>query len=218
MTATSAKNSDVAVLCDFDGTICTMNTMDFLYQNFASVGMKYAVRWERGEISTADEIRATFATVDSSREEMERALSRLEIDEGFSRFLDFCRMKGYHIAIVSDGLEWYIEYILGQHGIRGLPIYANQIRFENGDFQFEFPWFHEESPMRGVSKPHIVHSYQAEGKRVAYIGDGHSDVDVIHEADLVYARGWLADYCLKHDIPAILFGVFDDLLRQWQEP
>lgn len=218
MTSTPAKKTNVAVLCDFDGTICTTNTMDYLYRNFAGAGMKYAERWERGEISTVEEIRATFATVDSSREEMERALDELEIDEGFPRFLEFCRQRGYHLAVVSDGLEWYITYILDRHGIHGLPIYANQIRFENGDFQFAFPWFHEQSPMRGVSKPRIVHSYHAQGKRIAYIGDGHSDMDVIHETELVYARGWLADYCAEHDIPAVLFDTFDYLLGKWREP
>jgi 2,3-diketo-5-methylthio-1-phosphopentane phosphatase len=218
MTPVTTKNSNVAVLCDFDGTICTINTMDYLYRDFASVGMKYAERWERGEISTVEEIRSTFATVDSSRAEMERALDKLEIDEAFPRFLDFCRQRDYYVAVVSDGLEWYIKYILSQHGIRGLPIYANQIRFENGDFHFDFPWFHEESPMRGVSKPRIVHSYQAQGKRVAYIGDGHSDMDVIHQAELVYARGWLAQYCLEHDIEAVLFESFSDLLSKWREP
>lgn len=212
------SNSHVVVLCDFDGTICTANTMDFLYHNFAACGMEFAEKWERGEISTAEELRSTFATVGASREEMERALSTLEIDEGFHRFLAHCQKRGYHVAVVSDGLEWYIEYILSQHGISGLPIYANRIHFENGDFRFEFPWFHEDTPLRGVSKPRILFSYQDQGKKVAYIGDGKSDTDAIHEADLVFARGWLAEHCTELGIEAVVFDRFDELILKWREP
>jgi 2,3-diketo-5-methylthio-1-phosphopentane phosphatase len=212
------SNSQVVVLCDFDGTICTANTMDFLYRKFAGCGMAFAEKWERGEISTAEEIRSTFATVDASREEMEQALSTLEIDEGFHHFLAYCHQRGYHVAVVSDGLEWYIEYILGQHGISDLPIYANRIHFENAGFRFEFPWFHEDTPLRGVSKPRILLSYQDQGKKVVYIGDGKSDTDAIHEADLVYARGWLAEHCTELGIEAVVFDRFDELIPKWREP
>lgn len=217
MSEQGASSSDYVVLCDFDGTICTANTMDFLYRKFAACGMKFAERWERGEISTAEEMRATFATIDASREEMERALSTLEIDEVFPHFLTFCRQRGYDVAVVSDGLEWYIEFILGRHGISDLPIYANCIHFENGDFRFDFPWFHEDTPLRGVSKPRIVTTFKRQGKNVIYIGDGISDADAIHEADLVYARGWLAEHCTELGLEAVIFDRFDELIRKWRE-
>jgi hypothetical protein len=64
-----------AILCDFDGTVCPTQMMDFLYQHFAACGMEYAERWERGEISTQEEIESTFGSVSASREEMEAGVT-----------------------------------------------------------------------------------------------------------------------------------------------
>jgi 2-hydroxy-3-keto-5-methylthiopentenyl-1-phosphate phosphatase len=212
------KDEDIAILCDFDGTISTVQTMEFLYERFAACGMEYAYRWEAGEITTSEEIRSTFATVKSSKEEMERALEEIGIDEGFHGFLDFTEQNGFHVAIVSDGLEWYIDYLLKRNGISGIPIFANRIRFEGDGFRFDFPWFHKGTPMRGVSKPNIIKQYYDRGARVVYVGDGRTDIDVIGRVDLLYAKDWLAKYCKEQNIDAIEFTTWMDLLSKWREP
>jgi 2-hydroxy-3-keto-5-methylthiopentenyl-1-phosphate phosphatase len=212
------KPASLAVLCDFDGTITPTQTMDFLYKRFAGCGLKFARQWERGEISTSEEIRATFNTVTASREEMERSLDTIEIDPGFRPFYDFARERGYQLAILSDGFEWYIEYILEKHGVMGIPIYANRIHFERGGFRFEFPWQHEDYPMQGVSKTHIAHRYRANGNKIVYIGDGRSDTEVIHAVNLIYAKGWLAQHCRERNISSIEFDSWDDLHEKWREP
>jgi 2,3-diketo-5-methylthio-1-phosphopentane phosphatase len=209
---------EIVVLSDFDGTITPTQTMDFLYQRFAGCGLKYARKWERGEISTAEEIRATFKTVTATRKEMEQALVKIKIDPGFHAFYSFAIEKGYRLAILSDGLEWYIKLILEANGVTGIPIYANRIQFKKQGFRFEFPWQHEDHPLRGVSKAHIARRYRKNGAQIVYIGDGKSDTDVIHSADLVYAKGWLALHCIEQRISAIEFSTWHDLLDKWREP
>jgi 2-hydroxy-3-keto-5-methylthiopentenyl-1-phosphate phosphatase len=208
----------IAVLCDFDGTIALSQTMDFLYQRFAGCGMDFAHRWERGEISTAEEIRSTFATVTASKEEMEAALTGLRLDPGFTRFLSIAEDRGYLTAIVSDGLEWYIRFLLSRHGITDLPIYANHIEFQQDGFSFEFPWHHPDVPLRGVSKRHIVQRFREDEWRIVYVGDGKSDTDIVLTVDRLYAKGWLATYCSENQIEAITFTDWDDLIQKWEEP
>jgi 2-hydroxy-3-keto-5-methylthiopentenyl-1-phosphate phosphatase len=208
----------LAVLSDFDGTITPTQTMDLLYSRFAGCGMKFARQWEQGEISTAEEIRATFNTVTASRKELERVLATIEIDPGFHSFYEFAQERGYQLAILSDGFEWYIKFILERHGVTGIPIYANRIHFDEGGFRFEFPWGHEDYPMRGVSKTHIAHRYRTNGNKIVYIGDGRSDTEVIHAVDLLYARGWLAQHCRELNIDSIEFNTWDDLREKWREP
>ena len=205
-----------AFLCDFDGTVCPTQMMDFLYQRFAACGMEFAERWGRGEISTQEEIVSTFATVSVSREEMEAALDTIEIDPHFPVFLEFCRNHETSFAIVSDGLEWYIDYILSRHDIHGVDIYANQIHFQHGGFHFEFPWYDDETPMRGVSKPMIVRRYQDRGAKVVYAGDGMSDFEVIGVADHIFARRKLARYAREQGVDFTEFNDFGDLLDEWQ--
>ncbi|HEY43175.1 MAG TPA: MtnX-like HAD-IB family phosphatase [Anaerolineae bacterium] len=213
---TRDRRGNFAFLCDFDGTICPTQMMDFLYQRFAACGMEFADRWQRGEISTQEEIVSTFATVRASREEMEAALDTIEIDPHFPVFLEFCRSRDYSFAIVSDGLEWYIDYILTRHDIRGVDIYANQIHFGVGGFRFDFPWYDDETPMRGVCKPRIVRRYQERGRKVVYAGDGMSDFDVIGVADHIFARRKLASFARAQGVEFTDFDDCRDLLEKWR--
>jgi 2-hydroxy-3-keto-5-methylthiopentenyl-1-phosphate phosphatase len=212
------NRNSIAVLCDFDGTIALTQTLDFLYQHFAGCGMEFAHRWERGEISTPEEIRSTFATVTASKEEMEAALAGIRLDPGFRRFLSIVDDRGYLMAIVSDGLEWYIRFLLSRHGIMDLPIYANHIEFQPDGFSFAFPWQHPDVPLRGVSKRHIVQRFRGHARHIVYIGDGKSDTDILHAVDRLYAKGWLAAYCFENQIEAITFTNWDDLIQKWEEP
>ncbi|HEY46026.1 MAG: hypothetical protein AMJ88_09795 [Anaerolineae bacterium SM23_ 63] len=213
---TGDKGGNFAFLCDFDGTVCPTQMMDFLYQRFAACGMEFAERWGRGEISTQEEIVSTFSTVSAGKEEMEAALDTIEIDPHFPAFLQFCRDHETSFAIVSDGLEWYIDYILARHDIYGVDIYANQIHFEEGGFRFEFPWYDDETPMRGVCKPMIVRRYQERGRGVVYAGDGMSDFEVIGVADLIFARRKLARYAREQGIDFTEFNDCHDLLEKWR--
>lgn len=206
----------VAILCDFDGTICHEVVIDSLYAGFAACGLEFSRKWERGEITTPDEITSSFATVTASREELEAALGDFTIDPGIHELLAFCRQRGYEFAVVSDGLDWYIRYILELHGVRDVSIYANQIEFTPQGFRFEFPWHHVSTPLRGVSKPMIVQRYRDQGAKVVVIGDGLTDVEAAAVADQVYAQGLLIDYCRQHGIPAVEVANLVDVVRKWQ--
>lgn len=212
------NHSDVVILCDFDGTISTTETLGFLFSEFAESRFEYARQWARGEIDMRDEIRLTFKTVKATKKEMEAALNDVEIDPGFPEFLEFGRKKGYTFAIISDGLEWYIKYLLQQYGINDIPIYANWIYFNPGGFHFEFPWFDEETHRRGVCKPKIARAYRKRSKTLVFVGDGRSDIDIIHEADIVYSRGWLAGYCFAKGIGKDEIYDWYDLREKWEEP
>ncbi len=205
------------VLCDFNGTLTPYIVIDHIYKTFAECGLEFAERWERGEISTMEEMESTFATVKASREEIERELEKVDLVPGVSEFISACLERGYSFAIVSDGLQWYIEYILRQHGITGVRIIASQIHFEPGGFRFSYPWYDPEIPLRATSKPTIVRRYQDRGAKVAFVGDGTSDFEVVGVADLIYARRKLAAYCQSKGIPAIEFTDFFDLLAKWQD-
>jgi 2,3-diketo-5-methylthio-1-phosphopentane phosphatase len=215
----ATPTSSVAVLCDFDGTITKGEVLDMLYRQFAGAECWQLVqRWLRGEISTPDEVRGCFASIKATRLEMEAALDTVQVDPSFREFVDFCLGRRYRFAVLSDGFQWYIQYILGRYGISGLTIYANQIEFLPDGMRISFPWQSPETPLRGTSKPAIIRRYQREGCRVVFIGDGPSDIEAAEVAEKVYAKGRLLDYCQKQGIPAIGFTRFADLVNLWQAP
>jgi 2,3-diketo-5-methylthio-1-phosphopentane phosphatase len=207
----------IAFLSDFDGTICPTQMMTYLYEKFADVGSKYEDLWERGKISTQQEIEMTFATVHATKEQMEASLKSVSLDPGFPKFLELCHQKEYEFAIVSDGLRWYIKFLLAKHGIFDIPIYANDISFEGSTFTFKFPWYHSSCPMRAVCKSEVIRRYKSEGAKVIYIGDGVSDYEAAGVADEIYATGKLADYCEKIGYPAKEFHNFEELYLAWRE-
>lgn len=208
--------NDYALLTDFDGTVTTINVLDSLYEHFA--GPSYRIhmeRWNRGEISTMEEIEKVFSTVRASRQGMETFLRTVNIDPGFKPLLGYCREKTYPFAIVSDGLRWYIDYVLNNHGIERTNVYAGDIFFEEEDFRFEYPWFDPAYPLRSTAKPVIVKEYQRRGHRVIFVGDGLSDVEAAEIADVVYAKDVLLEITRERGIEARefedLFDVYQDL-------
>jgi 2-hydroxy-3-keto-5-methylthiopentenyl-1-phosphate phosphatase len=204
------------VLCDFDGTITPELTLGVVYIKYAAPVYQDATqRWRRNEIGTQEEFEICFGAMKATRAELESALDTVAIDPGFPAFLNTCRRQGYEFAVVSEGLTWYVDHILARHGISALTVYSNEIHFDPDGFRFSYPWHAPEFPLRGVSKPGIVRRYQAQGLRVAYVGDGQSDYEAVPAADVVYARDGLLDHCRAQSIPAVGFVDMADLLTQW---
>ena len=208
------KNSKIAVLSDFDGTITTNNVLNSLYGKFAPPSYRETLeRWNRGEISTMEEIETVFATISASRVEMESFLDSVELDPGFPSLLNYCLEAGIKFVIVSDGLVWYIEYIMRHQEIQEVEeVYACEIHFDQGGYRFSYPWFDPSTPMRSVSKSTIVRDYQSWGYKVVFIGDGVSDFEAAQVADIVYARDVLLDYTKDHGIQAREFSNMGDII------
>jgi 2-hydroxy-3-keto-5-methylthiopentenyl-1-phosphate phosphatase len=168
-------------------------------------------RWALGEISQDEEYKLSFATVRASAGEMEAMLSAVPIDPSFPAFVEQCRRSGVPLAIASDGLRWYIEYILRRHGVRGVPIYACEIHFLNPGYHFEYPYFHPSTPLSGTSKRFLVQMYRQCYTPVVYIGDGNNDYTAAEVADRLYARDRLLEIARQRDVPAVEFASFDDI-------
>ena len=199
------------VLSDFDGTVS--QDLNFLiYEKFASVGLYYADLWEEGIIGTVEELLNTFATVDASQSEIKGEIKKAYFDPHFAEFVSLCMEEGLEVAIVSDGLEWSIQTLLTHHKVPDIEIFANKIYFEEDGFRFDFPWRHDRCPLSGVCKPLIIEKFQAEGKSVIYIGDGRTDHDAVHEADIVYAKDSLITYCQEENVPAIEYQNFNNFV------
>ncbi len=204
----------VTVLCDFDGTITPSDLADFIFRRFAACGLFYSRQWAQGLIDTRQEILQTFATISAGPEEIAAALAEITIDPTFPDLVDFTRQNRLELAIVSDGLDWAIEAVLKAHGVQGLPIYSNHVIFEDGRMTCEFPWYDPSTPLVGVCKPLLVRRYRQDGGQVIFIGDGRTDREAAIEADLVFARASLAQYCREQGIAALGFDNFSQICSQ----
>lgn len=209
----------VIVLSDFDGTITTTNSMDFLYETFATCGLKYVNEWNAGKLSTMEEERLSFNCIHASREEMEEGLlSHMVFDPHASELIDYCRKQGYGFVVLSEGQTWYIQHLLGSHKINVDKVYGSQVTFyQDGTVSLEYPYFDPRFPMRGTAKATIIEKYRKAGFYTIFIGDGKSDTDAVRAADKVFAKSDLLEYCQAHQIPVEGFVDFKGLLKQWSE-
>ncbi len=207
----------LAVLCDFDGTITPGDTLSILYNRFAGPDcLVLEKRWAQGEISTPAELQGCFASMRATRAELEGALDPVHIDPCFPDFFRFCQGQGYAFAVLSDGLHWYIDYILQRNGLANVTVFANEVEFAPEGMRIHSPWYHPGTPLRGTSKPAIVQKYQAEGHAVAFIGDGPTDIEAVEVADFVFAKGRLEKYCQAKGVPFKAFNNFSDVIQYWQ--
>jgi len=211
----SSPESDppkLAVLTDFDGTITPFNVLNALFDRFGSPECReLAQRWDRGEISLDQEYTLGFATISASQPQMETLLREVPIDPAFPQFITLCQQRGIPLAIASDGLRWYIEYILQEHGVHGVQIYACEIAFQDPGYSFSYPHADPAAPLRGTSKLSLVRAQQRQGYRVIFIGDGNNDADPASAADIVFARDNLLLTAQKTGMPAIGFDGFEEI-------
>jgi 2,3-diketo-5-methylthio-1-phosphopentane phosphatase len=203
------------ILSDFDGTITTINVLDSLYEKFGGPGFRnHMERWRRGEISTMEEIELIFRTVKATRQDMETFLRTVDLDPGFKSLVNYCNNQDIPFAVISDGLRWYIDYILDFHDA-GIPdVYAGDISFTSDGFRFDFPWYDPAYPLRSTAKPLIVKDYQQQGYSVIFIGDGLTDVEAAEVADVIYAKDVLLYEAGERGIQAQQFENMHDIYRE----
>lgn len=213
-TGTGKPRHQVTILCDFDGTISPVDLSNYIFTRFASCGMFYAEQWEQELIGTREEITLTFADINAGPDEIAATLKEIPIDPTFQDLITFIRKNDIDLAVVSDGLDWPIKVVLEEHGIRDLPIYSNQVTFENNRPVCKFPWYDPSTPRSGVCKPLVVRRFREHSRWIVFVGDGRSDRDAVREADLVFAKDDLESYCRDQGIDALHFDTFADVCAQ----
>jgi len=95
-----------------------------------------------------------------------------------------------------------------------LPISTPYAIIHSDWLAFALPLNNPPLPHAGVCKPLIIQKYRQDGLKVVYIGDGRSDREAAAEADLVFAKNELADYCQENGIKALRFDSFLDICTQ----
>jgi 2,3-diketo-5-methylthio-1-phosphopentane phosphatase len=210
------------LLCDFDGTIVPGDVEFEMFARFGGPDRAGDVvaRWERGELTAKERIEQGFARLHVSRAALEKFIDDFPFDPTFAPFARFCQEQRLPLAVISEGLAWYIRRILDRAGVGPLPLLANEITFADpadiSTARVSFPYFNGDcNPCRqcGCCKRYLMREQRAAGRRVAFISDGRSDRFAAREADLLFARDHLLEYCQGHGLAALPFADFDDVRR-----
>ena len=213
--ATSMQSEKLALLVDFDETAVEENVAELLLERFCQ-GEWQALRnrFREGDLSLREYQELAFRQVAASPEEMQSVVAeQAHLRSGFLDLLSFCKSNDYQLAIVSNGLDFYIQGLLRHYSLEDtLSVFAVGTRFEAGDIRYLYPYATPTCSAWGNCKCRILEEFRAVGNKIIYIGDGRSDLCPASRADFVFARSSLLEHCRAQDIPHQAFEDFNSVL------
>jgi 2-hydroxy-3-keto-5-methylthiopentenyl-1-phosphate phosphatase len=206
----------IAVQLDFDGTITEEDVSFLLLDTY--VGRKwrdYLQEYTSGKIPVGTFNKKAFSMMKADRQTMTDLVlksDRVKIRAGFQDYLKFCAQKDIKNVIVSNGLTFYIEAILGKLGINGVEVYAAQNSFHPSGMEVTYVG-PDGTEMEVGFKEAYTDLLEKRGYNVIYVGNGISDIFSARKARHVFATDELLESCRREKVPCTPFTDFYDIIR-----
>ena len=198
---------------DFDGTITKKDTLDELILKY-SVDDSWKLiekRWQTGLIGSRQCLEEEFALLRIPKAELHKSIENIEVDDGIFDLLNIIKTYSVPVAIVSDGVDLFINQILKNNGIHGITIRSNTIEYNEPYLKL----ICQNSNVNcSVGSAHCkclsIDTLREPNKKSIYIGDGMSDLCAAKHSDFIFAKGVLAK---KLTAEGRLFFEFKDLAQ-----
>ncbi len=201
------------LVIDFDGTLCVQDTVDWVAAHYAPESFAAAdAAFSSGEITLDECLLRQMAPIVASIDEIAAfMIATVELRDGVPELLAFCAEHAIEPMIVSSGFVNLMEPYLASQGV-DLPISGHRLEETPDGLQVVFRG-RAACGLCGVAcKRHEVLELGA-GRRIAYVGDGASDLCAAEAAELRFARATLADHLDREGYPFVDFDDFHDVRR-----
>ncbi len=202
------------VQCDFDGTVTEEDVSYLLLDAFAGENWRQLLKqYEEGEITVGHFNTQAFSMIkDDKGALLEYMNGRVKIRDGFQKLVAYCRRRGFRFTIVSNGLDFYIDNILGNIGMRDIEAFAARTCFtlEGLKVQYVGP---DGNYLDSDFKEAHVNSFLGQGYRIIYMGNGDSDLLPARDCHYVFATGTLLDRCKQTNLDCTPFTDFHEVIR-----
>ncbi len=206
---------------DFDGTITNRDFYRLAAQRL--LGPEKLAPWDdyrSGAITHFEAMRRIYGSIRAPESAVLGVIGDMEPDPCLAGCVRDLRAAGWNVIVASAGCGWYIDIILRQFGV-ALEVHSNPgVYMPGGPLVLEEP---RDSPFYcpqlGVDKAAIVRHHLKCGKRVAFAGDGHTDVEaglLVPEA-LRFARKDMAEDLEALGQPCRRFDIWSDVVRELLE-
>ncbi|KAF8878715.1 HAD-like domain-containing protein [Infundibulicybe gibba] len=223
------KDKKFVVLSDWDGTITTYDSNDYMTDN---LGYGKAKRREgnleilAGRVTFRDAFREMLESVNANghtfTECTEVLRQNIKLDSGFKEFYAWCKANDIPVIIVSSGMAPVIRAVLsnlvGEQDAGDIEIIANDVEV-HPDGKWDIKFRHPSSGF-GHDKSQAILPYRdlADPPVLFFFGDGVSDISAAKHADLLFVKqkpdgeNDLAAYCAREGIKHVLFEDFSKAL------
>ncbi|TFK46476.1 hypothetical protein OE88DRAFT_1687581 [Heliocybe sulcata] len=223
------QDKKFVVLSDWDGTITTYDSNDYMTDN---LGFGKEKRRDgnteilSGRITFRDAFREMLESVVKNGhtfEECKEVLKKnIKLDTGFKDFYRYCKENDIPVIIVSSGMAPLIRAVLsnliGEEDAKEIEIISNDVEVKS-DGTWEIKYRHPTSGF-GHDKSQAILPYRRlpNPPTLFFFGDGVSDMSAAKHADVLFVKikdngeNDLAAYCRREGIPHIEFTDFSRAL------
>ena len=208
-----------AILTDFDDTAAVQNVAEMLLHQFGHDSWQdVRGRFRSGELTLKEYQEITFRNIRADRSTMQEFVKKnADLRPRFTELWEYCQELNSPMAIVSLGLDFYIQALLEKEGAPGVPTYCVNTRFTPDGISYYYHHAYPGEEERGNSKGLIVDRYRQLGYHVIYVGDGRSDFEGAERADTVFAHSFLAEECQRQGVAFRPFTDFGDVMETTKE-
>ncbi|MDA1216147.1 MAG: MtnX-like HAD-IB family phosphatase [Chloroflexi bacterium] len=217
--------SQMIILCDFDDTAAEQNVATLLMDRFTPLDSFGAeLDWQKmhqqfltRDLTLKEYQEAAFSGLHLNRDQQTEYVRRqAKLRAGFKELAAFCLEHNIHLAINSYGLDFYVEALLIEHGLKHIPFYSAETAISPKGTTFSYRFSREGCEAWGNCKCRVVEGYQAQGHQVIYAGDGISDTCPAAKADFVFARSSLLEFCKNWNVEHQELTDFRDMVTYLQ--
>jgi 2-hydroxy-3-keto-5-methylthiopentenyl-1-phosphate phosphatase len=204
------------LILDFDGTLTPRDAdvviaeavlgeqdPEFIAQLFAD--------YEALRLTTLEYFQRYLARLRLSPAQLAERAARVPLRPGWGSLLRWCEDQDVEVHVASEGLDVYIEPVLGAAGVSGLSLFCNRAQWDGAGYRVT-PDPRARSCQRCLScKGALVRRLRATGRSVVLVGNGASDLCGAREADQVLARDTLAEHCAREAIAYVPWSTLEDV-------
>ncbi|KAG6030498.1 hypothetical protein E4U41_007818 [Claviceps citrina] len=213
-----ATNPKFIFFTDFDGTVTTADSNDYMTDNLG-YGVEKRTQGNKdvllGRVHFRDSFQEMMDSIKTPFNEcIDLLLRNIKLDPGFKDFYDWSRENNVPIVILSGGMMPVIRALLDKLLGPGwdIQIVSNDVRPREGkSINDQDGWtieFHDDS-IHGHDKSIEIRKYSSLPNRptMFYAGDGVSDLSAAKETDLLFAKADkdLVTYCENEKVPFVTF-------------
>jgi len=197
------------VLLDFDGTLTPVDTGVRLLERLAPPEWRAIdEEYVRGEIGSRVCLLDEWDLLPHDPAVLREELGDVELDPDAEGLIADLRAAGAEVLIVSDGFGFFAMEVAERLGV---PVLTNAVDWESG--RLEFP--HEDRCCAcsscGTCKQAPIKDARYAGQTTVLVGDGASDFKAALLADVVFAKGSLAQWCARQAVPFTAFATLADV-------
>jgi 2-hydroxy-3-keto-5-methylthiopentenyl-1-phosphate phosphatase len=198
-----------SVFLDFDGTVTERDVGQHLLDRFAGdEWLTLRDEYRAGTIGSRECLLGQWDLLHADETTLRAAAGDVPLDPGFEGLVAALRDAGAELVVVSDGFGFRAEEVCAAAGVRVL---TNHVDWAAR--RLEFPHEDRCCPCStcGVCKQAPIKEARHAGRTTVLVGDGTSDRKAALLADLVFAKGRLAQWCALQEVPHRRFATLADV-------